>query len=156
LQVPSHLPLIATSHEPWHVPSHLAAALISQWPSHFALHVPESLPGSHSTFAEPGLTFASHFAAQSAIALIEASRCGGTMPRPIWAFAPISAFASPIALTASLHASSPVLGSPWAPRSFARPPQPVLRSASILSAKPFSSSAATRPCLSFMPAAASI
>src|SRR6266702_3059483 len=77
LHLPSHVPLHSAfeglaSHEPAQVPSHFALALRSHVPVHCASHVPERCPGSHSTFASPGLTVASHLPAQSAIALIDA------------------------------------------------------------------------------------
>lgn len=134
----------------------LAPASTSQVPSHFASQEPESLPGSHSTFALPPETFASHLAAQSAMTPTLARQTGAFTTRAIFAFAPILPFTSPMALAAALQASSPVLNAVASPRSFAMPPQAVMRSASILAANSLISMLAMTPALSFAPASAEI
>ena len=55
--------------------------LRSQEPEHSAEHSPESLPPSHWAFTSPGLIFASHLPAQSAMTFMSASQRGGTMSR---------------------------------------------------------------------------
>src|SRR5688572_13563069 len=92
LHVPEHEPLISASHEPLHWPSHFAPPCTSQVPLHCASHLPDSLPGSHSTFAEPGFTFASHLPAQSAYALRLAWHFGSFTTSASFAFAPSFAF----------------------------------------------------------------
>ena len=74
---------------------------MSQDPEHSPPQEPESLPGSHSTFALPGFTFASHWAAQSAMAFIEAAQWGGLASSTTRADAPIFARASFIARIAA-------------------------------------------------------
>jgi hypothetical protein len=74
---------------------------MSHDPEHSPVQLPESLPGSHSTLADPGFTLASHCAAQSAIAFIDASQWGGLASSTTRADAPILARASSIALIAA-------------------------------------------------------
>ena len=117
-----------------------------------ALHSPWSLPGSHSTVALPPEAEASQLAEQSAYAFTSTPQCGGCMSIVTFAPAPSFARKSPMIFALALQASSPVFASSVPPRSLLRPPQATLRSASILSAKAFTSTAAIAPALS-LPAA---
>src|SRR5207253_4815986 len=119
LQVPEQEPLISASHDPLHWPSHFAPPCTSHVPLQLASHLPESLPGSHSTFAEPGFTFASHLPAQSAMTFMLAWHFGSLMTRATFAFAPIFAFTAPMPLMARSQACLPSFISPVWPRSFA-------------------------------------
>src|SRR5262249_52748215 len=106
---PPHEPFISAVQVPWHVPSHFAAAFMSHVPLHCASHEPERCPRSHSTFASPGFTVASHLPAPSVMACIDAWHSGGLMSSVSFAFAPTFAFASCMPLSAALQASSPLL-----------------------------------------------
>src|SRR6185369_4226671 len=81
-QEPLHWPLHCAStlplHLPSQVPAHLPLAFLpSHLPSHLAPHSPLTSPPSQLTFASPDLILASHLAAQSMVASIEASHFGG-------------------------------------------------------------------------------
>jgi hypothetical protein len=125
LQVPENFAL----HEPSHDPPQDPPALMSHEPLHFPPQEPESSPPSHETFALPGVTLASHDAAQSAIALIDAPHFGGTMDNV--KVPPAFAFMSEIAFAAALHTDAASFPSAFAPKSLARFPQAPLSSASI-------------------------
>ena len=108
-QLPPHEPLIAASHLPEQLPAHFMPPEASHLPSHCAEHSPCNLPGSHSTFALPPLADTSHLAEQSPTTSRDAEHFGGSASTVSLSLAPSLAFTSPMILTATLQASSPVL-----------------------------------------------
>ncbi len=92
--------------------------------------LPEMSPSSQVRSALAPFNDGSHCPSQSATRAIGAEQTGG-FTSTATVTAPIFAFASPMAFTAALQASTPVLKVPVAPRSFASPEQPAMRSASM-------------------------
>lgn len=160
--LPSQVPDAFASHEPeqspLQTPPQVAPAWASQVPEQLPSQPPESSPPSHLTSADGPLTDASHEAAQSAAASTDTPHFGGVISTFIEPAALASAFALPRNVTAALQAASAFLPGPSsfgarsasvAPRSFARPEQPVTTSASIEAARPWSSATALRAPLTF-------
>ncbi len=135
------------------MPSQVAPAVMEQEPEHSAPHSPDSSPPSQLTSALPGSTLASHEAAQSAMALMDAPHFGGTTERE--KLPPAFAFRSPMALAAASQADTASSPSTLAPRSLARLVHAPLSSASISAARAWSSTDAVNALLTLAAPSAS-